>query len=208
MQRRQAPQADLARRSLILGVTVLLAGGGRPTAGLWAARAGLPPGTSRPWSRCAACSACSAARGAPDAARASRVPTVALVETAGTLAYQALLLAIARLGVGRGLCVAGVPAAGRAGPARVPASPSARASRRGSASCARPSAAASAQVVRGLGVVKDNLPVLPGGALLGAAAFGYLQWAIVYAGMPVYLTSLISASRSHAVAPAGGPRPP
>jgi PST family polysaccharide transporter len=48
--------------------------------------------------------------------------------------------------------------------------------------------------------VKDNLPALLVAPVLGASAFGYLQWSIVYSGMPVYLTGLVARLAFSAVA--------
>jgi PST family polysaccharide transporter len=48
------------------------------------------------------------------------------------------------------------------------------------------------QGIRALSVAKDNVGVLLVAPLLGPTAFGELQWAIVYSGVAVYLTSLVA----------------
>jgi O-antigen/teichoic acid export membrane protein len=48
------------------------------------------------------------------------------------------------------------------------------------------------QGIRALSVAKDNVGVILVAPLLGPTAFGELQWAIVYSGVAVYLTSLVA----------------
>ena len=206
VQRPEAPsRGDLcAAFTLVLGVSVALAAVAAASAPLWVARAGLPGEYVPPLIALSALFCFFPLRSVPLLLleRDLEFPAVALVETTGAVAYQAVL--VAALAAGAGAWSLGLATATRLLVELVllwrrrPFRPGLAkelgelwaALRRGFRY----------QVVRGLGVVKDNLPALLVAPLLGASAFGYLQWAIVYAGMPVYLTSLVSRLAFPAVA--------